>query len=245
MTPIRRAPLRQKAACALALIVLLALAAGAKDGAMISAKIDPKNAFFAIVTHKAGLAKGLAHNHLIHASRFQASFSYHPTSPHKSHFSMRIPVDGLVADDQEQRKKWSPFFQQKRILEEAFQFISDADRTKVRRGMLAKDQLHAKKYPYIKLRLLGVSSQKKSRHGYDKSLKMAFTIRGKRHVCSMDAKLRRKGRRLFVEALGETTFSAFGIKPESVFLGAIRNKDQLHLFTRFQALLSSKPGSSG
>lgn len=194
---------------------------------------DPN--MLAVVTHKKGLAKGLAHNHFIHAGKYTLKTDRSASLENLS-LEITLPVDNLVVDDPQIAASWFPKVEALGIHTEPFSVLKEKDRNKIRKSMLAKNQLHGKDHPQITAVLRGVrvSENKVGSEAFSHVLTMEITIRGTTVTKDVFANLNEKDGRLVIDAYARLSFSAFGIKPYSAMLGALANADRLDLIVHLE-----------
>jgi polyisoprenoid-binding protein YceI len=98
--------------------------------------------------------------------------------------------------------------------------------------MLDKDQLDADQYPEINVKLVSVreQSQKKGDTEFGWTVTIALTVHGKTVERECPASLMREDGRVTVEAVGAFKFTEFGIRPYSAFMGAVKNRDDFHVY---------------
>jgi hypothetical protein len=192
---------------------------------------------FAVVTHKGGIAGGLAHNHLITASGFTARLDFTASDPLAAKFTIRFAAENLVVDSEALRKQWSSRLQALGVLDEPFGRLSDEDRMKIRETMLGAKQLDAAAFPEISARVLSIDEEASSQGDIQLShrITLAFRVRGQTVERPVWARYQYVDGELRVEAFGEFRFRDFGIEPYSAMLGAIRNKDEFHLYINLVA----------
>lgn len=191
----------------------------------------PTNSTFAVITHKAGIAKGLAHNHFVTASSWQGSWEDPNAAPEAIRLSLTFPVKDLVVDDFQQASQWFPKIKELGILAEPYEELKDKDRKKIRKSMLGKSQLHAASFPDIKAAITAVTpkAQQMGTVSFSHELTVAITIKGKKVDASIPARIERTEQGLKLFAVCELQFTQFGIKPYSAMFGAVANQDRFHL----------------
>ena len=127
---------------------LLALQAGVllcPGSAGAEWSVDQEASVFAVVTHKEGLAAGLAHEHFVVAKGLEADlrpgglFSSEDETPAAA--TIELPVERLQVDDPVLASAWQERLLELRLIAEPFAELSDKDRRKIRRSMLGKKQL--------------------------------------------------------------------------------------------------------
>jgi polyisoprenoid-binding protein YceI len=209
-------------------------------------EIVREESILAVITHKGGLAGGLAHDHLIAASEYDVQLAFDPERPLETRFEMTAPSQHLVVDDPEFKARWYPSLEALGILDDPFGHLSEDDRQKVRREMLDDEQLDAENHPTLSARLLLVEEvdEPGDTSGGDAdfpySVHLELTVRGAAVQKSVAARYAGEGDgRAMIEASGEFRFEDFGIKPYSTFLGAIKVKNEFHVYVNLSLRSSS------
>jgi len=206
-------------------------------------RIRPEESVLAIVTHKAGFASGLAHNHLVVATGYDAEFALDPESLATTRFELRARVKDLIVDDPKMQAEWYPRINGLGILDEPFGDVSDGDRRKIRDSMLGKKQLDAESFPELSATLISVRelTPPPAGEGLPWRVTVALEVHGKRVERELEARYGVEGGRVSVEAFGVFRFSDLGIKPFSAFLGAVKNQDDFHVYARVVADEAANP----
>jgi hypothetical protein len=104
--------------------------------------------------------------------------------------------------------------------------------------MLDENQLDAERHPLIHARLVGLVAEPRqiASEPFPYTARVAFTVRGVTVERGLAARYTLNGGELWVEALGDLTFRAFGIEPYSAFLGSVKNEDQFHVYLSLRAV---------
>lgn len=201
-------------------------------------QIKTEDSIFSIVTLKKGIASGLAHNHLIAATAYQAELKANPKELEKGSFTFKTKVSELEVDRADLQKRWFPFIKSLAWLSEPFSELKGSDRETIREHMLASDQLNAKKFPEITAKIVDIKASESQLGGkkFSKTANVAVTILGKTVARPFSANLVLNGEELNVEAAGGFSFSDFGITPYSALFGAIGNQDKFHLLVSMRAV---------
>jgi hypothetical protein len=213
--------------------------------ALAAFELKKSDSLIAIVTQKEGVASGLAHDHLIVASQYEASLSLEGENVSAASFQMKIPVSGLLVDSPEMQQKWTPRIQELAVHKENFSALSESDRKKITDNMLDKSQLNASQFPSIEGKIVSLkksegelvsaykSASKPLASNY--SAEVSFEIKGKTVVKTVPAKVTVTATGVKVTTVVPMSFSEFGIKPYSALLGAIRNGNNFFLVADFTA----------
>jgi len=194
-----------------------------------------QNAFL-LVTHRGGIAKGLAHNHVVFAKKAEIALTT-PGVVEQGKFQAKILADDLDLDSTNVTNKWFPKLKSAEILDEMPGEVSESDRTKIRKDMLGPDQLDSAKFAEITAEVLGLTpmAQNVGKFAATHNAEVKVTIRNQSVVRVIPARVVMTGDTLNVEAFGAYKFTEFGIKPVSLFFGAIQNKDEIHVYVNFTA----------
>ena len=201
-------------------------------------RILPERSIFAIVTHKGGIAGGKAHNHVIAASSYTAHFELDESDPLSCRFQMTFAAEDLVVDDPGERLRWYPRLEALEILDEPFKELSEKDRAKIRETMLSKKQLDADKFPRISARIEKVLAESSTLGAVELPFRvlLRLEVHGQEVVASVAARVERTDETVLIEAVGTFRFKDFGIKPYSAFLGAVKNKNEFHVYVAMAAV---------
>jgi len=197
--------------------------------------IDKDHSVFAIVTHKAGLASALAHDHFVHASDYEATLTVDRNAPESMEFSIELPAEKLRFDAADAEKEWFPKLKDAGIVEEPFSELSGKNRGKIRQSGLGEDQLDAQNHPTLKARVAAIQPIDNPDSAYTHEAELEFTVRGKTKTRTVKANITFDENELSVTAVGAFNFTDFDIEPYSAFLGAVRNEDTFHIFAHMRA----------
>lgn len=197
---------------------------------------------FAVVTDKGGIAAAKAHRHLVVASRYKVELSFDESDPLATGFSFTTRSEDLVVDDPEHKTRWAARIAELGVTDDLGD-VSANDREKIRNEMLDDDQLDPENHPEIIVQVFGVRERgAEADSGGEPGATFPFladvavSVRGQTVQRSVPASYSVDGDTLTVEALGEFTFREFGISPYSAFLGAVKVKNEFHMYVRLVAL---------
>ena len=211
------------------LALVLSLAVG--DDQVRSSRIVTEESVLAVVTHKGGIAAGLAHDHLVTAGEPILDLDFDANSPTGISMELKIEASDLIVDDPESRRRWSPRLTELGILEEALGEIPEKQRKKIRQSMLGQRQLAADEFPTILARIVDVRTTDGTGSSFFTfGVNLALTVRGQTVTRSVSAGYTVAGDRVTIEAFGSFRFTDFGIKPYSAMLGAVKNQDEFHVY---------------
>lgn len=231
---------------ALALVALVAAAlpvAGARAEGPAAWRVDAERSRFAVLTHRAGFASGLAHDHLVVARGWEASLALDPGDPSTASFRFTVPALSLDVDPAAERSAWAPRLVELGALTGDLPAVDEDDRADVRESMLAPGQLAAEQFPTIAAEL--VALERRGEAGARVALGWNATVRvslhGKTVEKAVPVRWEVADGELTAEALGEYRFTEFAIEPYSAFLGAVKNADLFHLYVK----LVARPAAEG
>lgn len=196
--------------------------------------ITAEPSIFAVLTHKAGIGSGLAHDHLIVAARPAMRLEFEPGRPEGTTFTFTVAAGALEIDAPAARAAWKGRFKELGIHSGDLPPVSESDRRKVRAAMLGESQLDEAKFPEIRAEVTGLA-RRDAKATAQWTVQLRLTIHGKTIERSLPATFSAESNRLSAEIVGEFLFSEFGIEPYSTMLGAIRNDDRFHLFVQILA----------
>lgn len=202
--------------------------------------VDPEASVFAVVTHKEGLAAGLAHEHLVVASDFDVAIRpgglWVDDDDSAGSAKIDLPVDQLQVDDPALASAWQERLLELKLIAEPFAELSDKDRQKIRKSMLGTTQLDAGSHPTIQASLIEIrplgDAEDPPRYGG----RLSLTVRGE--TVSRGVKFRLQvgeDGRLRAELTESFNFSDFGIEPYKAMFGAIRVADSFDVFVVLEA----------
>lgn len=220
-----------------ALLSVLLVAAFARGVSAGELRVRPQESILAVVTHKAGFASGLAHDHLVVATGYDLALAFDPESPATTRFELRAPVKDLIVDDSKMQAEWYPRIHELGILDGPFGDVSDGDRGKIRDSMLGPKQLDAESFPELSATLISVREPTPPPAGeaFPWRVTVALEVHGTRVERELEARYGVEGGQVSVEAFGVFRFSELGIKPFSAFLGAVKNQDDFHVYAHIVA----------
>lgn len=199
-------------------------------------EVDRDASIFAVLTHRAGFAKALAHNHMVYPKAYDAAISGSPPRFPDPAFELAFQAKDLVVDDHGMQVRWFPRIEEAGILDEPFPDVSADDRSEIRSSMLGEKQLDAAAYPEITaaLRALkpAVSDQAEE---FTHTATIDLSLHGETVTRDIPVRITRGETALTVEGVGRFRFTNFGIKPFSAFFGAVKNQDVFHVYVNLTA----------
>ena len=229
------------------LLLVFALMLTAQYLAAEEIEIVTGDSIFAVVTHKGGFASGVAHNHLVTASGYQAKLSFDASMPLATRFELKLASEQLVVDSWDLEQAWYPRLEELGILDEAFSEVSSKDREKIRKAMLSKGQLDAAGSPEITARITAVreeattlggevAPEARERNTFSYTADLELVIGGKKVERPVAARYHLADGVFNIEAVGTFQFTDFGIKPYSALFGAVKNEDMFHIFVNLKGV---------
>lgn len=194
--------------------------------------IVPGESVFAVLTHKAGLAAALAHDHLVVAADPNVTLRFDPSHPEAAEVSFVTRVESLEVDAPGGRARWTPRLRELGALSRELPPVPEGDRRKVREAMLGASQLDGARFPEIRAEVLGLepAASEAPSGQMHAELALRLTIRGRTVERRQPVTWKLTEDRLEAEVLSELQFQDFGIEPYSTMLGAIRNDARFHLY---------------
>ena len=161
-----------------------------------------------------GVASRIAHDHVVQAKSFSGRITYDPAVPSASSIGVEVNAASLKVDAPEIRRRFHLSGQP-----------TTTDVTDIEHSMTAEGQLYVAKFPRITFTSTSITSD-----GHGQLLVTGhLTLRGVTRVVRFPAKVVMEGPTLRGTATLEFSQSAFGYRPYSALLGAIKNKDAVVL----------------
>jgi len=196
-------------------ISCLALVGGAAGPSSAAAfKIDPSRSSLVVQIFRDGVAAKLGHDHVVQAMTFSGRVTYDASAPTLSSVAAEVHAATLEADDAETRRKFGLEGQP-----------SANDVAEIEKSMKAEGQLDVARFPLITFTSTTITPETPDRYLVTGQL----TIRGVSRAVQFPANVAMEGN--VFRATAKLTFmqSAFGYKPYSALLGAIKNRDAVVL----------------
>ena len=195
-------------------------------------KVHFEESLFAVVTHKKGVASGLAHEHLVVAAAPNITLRYDVANPSTAIATFDIAIADLIVDDPALNDRWQSELLERGLLEKAFSELSEKDRRKIRRSMLGPKQLNSEEYPVLRATVDHLRIE-----GAEATARLVMEVRGQtfEQELNFDAPLPAADGSLRIAATTSFRFTDFGIKPYSALLGAIKVSDAFDALIRIVA----------
>lgn len=226
-----------KLACLLSFLVLGSSAAFAADPAAPPAapppappaagpvvyKLDPGQSQIYVQVFKdpSTLAAGLSHDHVIAAKGWSGTFTFDAANPAACKGELSVPVAQLENDKADLRKKVGYDTQ-----------LDDSARAEVKEHMLDDEQLDAKKYPTINLKISSCSGT-----GSNITVNAALTLHGQSKTLAVPMSLSASPGELSAKGTFKVNHTDFGMEPFSAMLGQLKNLNEL----KFTVQVKGKP----
>jgi hypothetical protein len=211
-----------------------------------AASIQAQESTLSILTDKTGLASGLAHRHIITASKWSGTIQLNNAAGAKGNgfgelisgdATITIPVKDLIVDSPEASQGIIGVFTTAGHWSAASDKLEPANAEKIRVNMLDESQLAAEKFPTIE----GVG--KFSGCAVNGALttcqlQLVLKIHGQSVTKTVPVTMTQSGGRIAAQIFVPLRFSEFGIKAYTAMLGAIAVKDEFFLGAN---LLATEP----
>jgi polyisoprenoid-binding protein YceI len=187
-------------------------------------RVDPQSSELHIQVLRGGTLSKLGHNHVISSRNVSGRVWLHPEFP-RSGFELVVPVNDLVVDDPQARRKAGSEFPPD---------VPQADKDGTRRNMLRPDVLDGERF-----RELTVTSAQVSGTLEAPRIVARITIKDVARDVSVPVKIATTGGRLTASGAFDVQQTDFGIKPFSAALGALAVQDRLHITFEIAAIRST------
>jgi hypothetical protein len=218
----------------LAMCLTLVSFGQAESAAGSTHRIIAEDSIIGFITYKAGFAAGLVDNNLAYPTKYTTHFVRGAT-PDAVEFSIRIESSGLAVNEYGVQQRWYPRLHELKILETPYRKNSESRRNRIRKTILSDRMLDAAKHPYIEAKTLHVTKEAHDATGTVYRVGLEITIRGKSSKVEWPLTIEDDGHTLTVETHGVLKLSAFGINPFSTAFGAVRYRDEFHVYARLVA----------
>lgn len=198
---------------------------------------------FAVVTHRGGLASGLAHNHFVVADRFLADLTFDSGNPANTKLRFSTLTEDLSIDDPELQAAWIDRIRALHLVEE-FGDLDEGNRAKVRAQMLDEDQLDPDNFSVIGAQVTSIAegTNQIGEVSFDYVATVDVTIHGNTVTRDVPARYEQTEDGVRLEAVGRFQFEEFGIKPYSAFLGTVKVKNEFEIYINITAVPAAPEG---
>lgn len=176
--------------------------------------VDGAHSSVAIQVLRGGTLARLGHNHVMTSTSVSGRV-WQQRAVEKSGFEVSLPVNELVVDDPEARKRAGAEFPPE---------IPQADRDGTRKNMLRAEVLDGEHFPKISLRSVAI-------HGAlpEVTAVARITIKDTSRDVEIPVSVHVEGEQLKADGAFDIRQTDFGIKPFSIGLGALEVQDKLHI----------------
>ena len=185
--------------------------------------IDAKKSALVVQVFKEGAAAAFAQDHAMHATVMSGEIVADAGAPRAASVWVTVATKGIVNDDPKVRTRFGLPLD-----------IADGDRAAIGNTMRGPDVLDVEKFPAISFQSTSidvvVAPDGRSAKG---NVTGEFTLRGVTKPLTIPITVKLVDAE--IEARGDVRFkgSDWGMAPLSMFLGAVKNKDELLLHVRF------------
>ena len=173
-----------------------------------------------IIVYRAGRLAALGHNHVVRARGLRGHVDLAPNA-HQSVFALSVPVAAFQVDPVDARRDEGEDFSK---------MPPPAAIEGTTRNMLGKRVLDAERFPTIDIRAVAIVGP-----AWAPDVTVRITLRGVSRDITVPVMQWHNDRLLVATAVFDVKQSDFGIKPLSVFGGAIAVKDELKVRLRILA----------
>ncbi|MCB9544637.1 MAG: YceI family protein [Myxococcales bacterium] len=209
------------------LALALALAAAPAAAAPVTYQVTDRTTVDVRI-YKAGVASGLAHDHVLRAGQLTGTLVYDPAE--KRLVSVRFTVDArsLQVDPGRVRHQYG-------LPDD----VDDDDRAQIAQNMRGPDQLAVDRYPTMTFESTGATAAPDGRI----ELAGRLTIRGQTRDVRLPVAIWATEERLQGKGELRIRHADFGIKPYEAALGAIRNQERIDLIFAVRAAAEAPPAA--
>lgn len=181
------------------------------SGLAVASEVDTaaSDLYVRVFKDPSTIAAGLAHDHVVLATGWSGRVAL--DAPGGCVIDIRVPVEGLVADPPEWRRRLG--------LEGE---LSERQRRSIRASMRGEDQLAASRFPEIAFVATGCAST-----GAGLEVAGDLTIRGVTRAIHVPMTVSRSADGLRAQGTFSARATEFGFEPFRAFGGAVRNLDEM------------------
>lgn len=206
-------------------IVLLAVSSASAEEYVIA----EDESVFAVVTQRGGVASRFAHNHFIAADGYQATLE--AVDGQVNGFTFECDAEELLVDNPSLREQWEETLSDAGLIDINLSKVSESDQAKIRKHMLAEDQLFAEEHPTIKVEASAIRDQPSTHDDreYSHMAEVDFTVHGKTVTRELPVNIRVVDGAIEIDTSVAYRFTDFDIEPYRAMFGAVKNKDEFFL----------------
>ena len=177
-------------------------------------RIDPAHSELRVLVYRAGPLAGLGHDHVI-VNRTIGGWVQFGGAAAAASFSLSVPAAGFIVDDAAVRRDEGPQFAEE---------ISEDAKAGTLHNMLGPAVLDAGRFPAISIRSVAVTEARGALEA-----KLSVSVAGHDSTLVAPFSLERASGRLTASGALTLRQSELGLTPYSVFLGALRVQDEMHV----------------
>jgi polyisoprenoid-binding protein YceI len=177
-------------------------------------RIDPAHSELRVLVYRAGPMAALGHDHVI-VNRALGGWVQFGGTATAAALSLTVPAAGFVVDDAAARREEGPQFAEE---------IPEDARAGTLRNMLGPAVLDAGRFPAITIRSVAVTEARGTLEA-----KLAVNVAEHDSTLVVPFSLERSSGRLAASGALTLRQSELGLTPFSVFLGALRVQDEMHV----------------
>ncbi len=177
-------------------------------------RIDPVHSELRVLVYRSGPMAALGHDHVI-VNRALGGWVQFGGAATGASFSLTVPAAGFVVDDAAARREEGPQFAEE---------IPEDAKAGTLRNMLGPAVLDAGRFPAISIRSVAVTEARGTLEA-----QLAVNVAGHDSTLLVPFSLERSSGRLTASGALTLRQSDLGLTPFSVFLGALRVQDEMHV----------------
>lgn len=189
-------------------------------------EVDAERSEVRFLVYKAGAMSAFGHDHVIQARHIKGEV-YLASKFEESSFSLTLPVTDFEVDNAEARGQEGPDFAKQ---------PSASDIAGTRKNMLGPGTLDAEKYPDVRIQSVRVRGPE-----WQPEITVRITLHGTARDLTVPVSVAHQGDELSAGGAFDLRQSEFGIKPFSVFGGALQVADTLRVRFRIIARKNAQP----
>jgi polyisoprenoid-binding protein YceI len=201
-----------RVAAVLGVMLMAATTGGSSPAAAARYEIDHARSEIVAKVFKSGPASAFAHDHVVRATRWQATLDL-SSDPVALSADVRVDATGLAVDEPEVRARY-----------DLADTLSDDDRAQVRASMLGADQLDVAAFPEMRF---VVTRLERAEDGF--RIVGELTVHGVTRHVARSLSITPDGDAFVARGQVRIRQSDFGIQPYSAFLGAVRTQNEVEI----------------
>jgi polyisoprenoid-binding protein YceI len=187
-------------------------------------RVDPQSSELHIQVFRGGTLSKFGHNHVVSSRNLSGRVWLHPEFA-RSGFELVAPVNDLVVDDPQARRKAGSEFPPD---------VPQADQDGTRKNMLRSDVLDGERFRELTVKSAQISGTLEAPR-----IIARITIKDVSRDVAVPVKIATTGGRLTASGAFDVQQTDFGIKPFTAALGALAVQDRLHITFEITAVRST------